>query len=263
VTVVENQSKITIVHPSASSRVNEFVFSNVFDERSNYTDIYDRIVKPIVSELIDSNGEATFYFHGSSAQGGYRSWFGTQAKPGLVRLVCEHVIEKGPKFARLFASPYEIMGSSFFDLIETKKLMFSDIPDVGITVQGISKHEINNIDDLDTLENLKDYTVTKMSLPEGMYPKILSLSYELEENTIMRIHFVQLPIESSAEMGPWNDIVFNKSTKFRESKFVQFFEHSFTAYSGNTVIFFNINQNSKEYKNSLTTLKYVLFAPNW
>jgi hypothetical protein len=126
-----------------------FTFDEVFDERSNNRDVYQRCAQPLI-DTVFSRGNATCFAYGQTGSGKSFTMLGSASEPGLYMCAAHDVFARAhAQSCVVFASFYEIYGRKLFDLLNDRaKLVCREDGNSVIQVCGLTEHPVARLEEL-------------------------------------------------------------------------------------------------------------------
>eukprot|EP00095_Tigriopus_kingsejongensis_P001128 snap_masked-scaffold1099_size62903-processed-gene-0.6 protein:Tk01128 transcript:snap_masked-scaffold1099_size62903-processed-gene-0.6-mRNA-1 annotation:"kinesin-like protein kif3a isoform x2" len=172
-----------------------FAFDNVFGPDSTQMDVYNRVARPIVENVIEGyNG--TIFAYGQTGTGKTFTMEGERSSPemkGIIPNSFAHIFghiakaEEDIKFL-VRVSYLEIYNEEVRDLLgkdQTLRLDVKERPDIGVYVKDLSAFVVNNADDMDKIMTIgnknRSVGATHMNAHSSRSHAIFTITIECSE----------------------------------------------------------------------------------
>lgn len=275
--------------------VHEYVFDNVFDEKTNTEQLYQFSAKPLVDSVF-AGSKATCFAYGQTGSGKTFTMMGEASEenyrnPGLYVLAAQDIFQKlnDPQYRNLGISVsfFEIYGGKIFDLLNNrKKLRHLEDAKKNVQIMGLGQHRVSDVKSLMTLivhgNEARSTGSTGANLDSSRSHAILQISLEQNRShkEVGRFSFIDLAgsergadTTASDKQTRLEGAEINKSllalkeciramyntsnyTPFRASTLTQVLKDSLVG-NCKTVMIATVSPSNLNVEHSLNTLRYA------
>ncbi|KAJ9467040.1 Kinesin-related protein 6 [Diplonema papillatum] len=266
----------------------KFLFDEVFDERDNNQEVYQRTARRLIDYVYDG-GFCAVFAYGQTGSGKSYTMLGSDrdAQPGLYLQAAEEIFAKIEPNLEVAVSFFEIYAAKLYDLLNGKEQVYSrEDENQKVHIRGLTEHKVKNTSLMMALIKKgmegRSQSSTTMNDESSRSHAIMEIKLKLSSGKLIgKLSVIDLAGSERAAVGHAGDkqvqmegAEINKSllalkeciraldqgarhVPFRQSELTQILKESFLGESGHTTMIANITASHESCPETINTLRYA------